>query len=119
MDRKALVRAYLETPRPAGVYRIRNTASGRSLLGVSSDIPSVLRRQQFQLEHGSHPDKELQADWNALGPEMFAFETLDLLKISDDPEVDPAEDLRALKALWVAELTAAGTPLYPRSLRDA
>jgi len=118
MDRKALVRAYLEAPRPAGVYRIRNTASGRSLVGVSPDVPSILRRQRFQLEHGSHPEKELQADWNALGPEAFAFETLDLLKPSDDPEYEPAEDLRALKALWVADLTAAGTPLYPRSLRD-
>jgi hypothetical protein len=118
-DRKALVRGYLETPRPAGVYGVRNTATGKTLLGSSSDLPGILNRQRFQLEGGLHPDKELQADWNELGPNAFAFETLDLLKPSDDPGYDPSEDLRALKAMWLERLTEAGVPLYRRSQRDA
>ncbi|MCX6092506.1 MAG: GIY-YIG nuclease family protein [Candidatus Bipolaricaulota bacterium] len=119
MDRKALVREYLETPRPAGVCAIRNTATGKTLLGSSPNLPGVLNRQRFQLENGSHPDVELQADWNTLGPDAFAFETLDLLKPSDDPGYDPSEDLRVLKAMWLEKLTASGVPLYRRSQRDA
>jgi len=117
-DRKVLVREYLEAPRPAGVYRVRNTASGKSLLGSSPNVPGVLNRQRFQLQNGSHPDKELQSDWNDLGPDAFTFETLDLLKPSDDPGYDPSEDLRALKEMWLEKLTAAGVSLYPRSRRD-
>jgi hypothetical protein len=118
VDRKALVREYLETPRPAGVYRVRNKVSGKSLVGSSPDLPGMLNRQRFQLEGNLHPDKELQADWNDLGSGAFTFETLDLLKPSDDPGYDPSEDLRVLKEMWLEKLTAAGVSLYPRSRRD-
>jgi hypothetical protein len=99
MNRKELIRKYVATPRPAGVYRVRNTVTGKSLLGSSSDLPGMLNRQRFQLENGLHPDKELRADWNRLGPECFEFETLDRLTTSDDPGHDPSEDLRALKEM--------------------
>jgi hypothetical protein len=118
MDRKALVREYLETSRPAGVYGVRNTATGKTLLGSSPDLPGMLNRQRFQLEGNLHPDKELQADWNDIGPDAFTFETLDLLKPSDDPGYVPSEDLRALKEMWLEKLAASGVPLYPRSRRD-
>jgi hypothetical protein len=119
MDRKARVREYLETPRPAGVYCVRNLSNGKLLLGSSSDLPGILNRERFQLEGGLHPDKELQADWNKLGADAFAFETLDLLKPSDETDYDPTDDLRVLKALWLEKLTAAGVALYRRSQRDA
>jgi hypothetical protein len=118
MDRKARVREYMETPRPAGVYCVRNLSSGKLLLGFSSDVPGILNRERFQLEGGLHPDKQLQADWNALEPEAFAFETLDLLKPSDDPGADRSEDLRLLKELWLEKLCASGVALYQRSRRD-
>jgi hypothetical protein len=35
MNRKELIRQYKETPRPMGVYRVRNAQSGRSLVGAS------------------------------------------------------------------------------------
>jgi len=118
VDRKALIREYLETPRPAGVFQIRNTTTGRTLLGLSPNVPGVLNRQRFQLQNGSHPDVELQADWNDLGPDAFEFETLDQLKPSDDPGYDPSEDLRALKEMWLEKLTASDVPLYRQSSRD-
>jgi hypothetical protein len=117
-DRKALVREYLETPRPAGVYVVRNTATGKTLLGSGADLPGILNRQRFQLEGGLHPDKELQADWNHLGPESFVFETLDLLTPTDEARDDRSADLRVLRELWLEKLTAAGVPLYRRSSRD-
>ena len=117
MDRKARVREYLETPRPAGVYCVRNVPSGKLLLGSSTDLPGILNRQRFQLNNGSHPDKELPADWNELGQDQFAFEVLDELSPARDPARDPAEDLRVLKALWMEKLMTAGASLCRQSSR--
>ncbi len=117
MDRKQRTREYKETPRPAGVYAVRNSAKGKLLLGASSDLPGVLNRQRFQLEHGAHPDRELQQDWNELGPNAFAFEVLDQLEPSREPGDDPSDDLRVLKEMWLEKLTASSQPLYPFSKR--
>jgi hypothetical protein len=100
MDRKALRRAYKETPPPMGVYAVRNVTSGRLLLGASPDVRARLNRERFQLEYGSHPSPTLQADWNALGPEAFSFDVLDTLERADEPGADPTEDLDELLRLW-------------------
>ena len=117
IDRKARIREYKETPPPAGVYRVRNTATGKSLVGSTANLPGMLNRLRFQLEHGSHPDRELQRDWNELGPDAFEFEALDRLEPQDAPTYDPTEDLRVLKEMWLEKLTASGEPLYRQSGR--
>lgn len=113
--RKALVREYLETPRPAGVYRIYNTRNGKTLVGASDNLPAILHRQRFQLENGSHPNRELQADWRALGPDAFVLEALDHLEPSEDPGYDPTDDLGALEEMWREKLAEAGASFYRRS----
>jgi hypothetical protein len=118
MDRKTRTRQYKETPRPAGIYRVRNTASGKSLVGSTTDLPGLLNRQRFQLENGSHPDRELQSDWNELGPGAFEFEVLDRLEPKADPAYDPTEDLRVLKEMWLQKLTVSGEQLYRQSGRS-
>jgi hypothetical protein len=117
IDRKALIREYKSAPQPAGIYRVRNTTTGKSLIGSSVNLPGMLNRQRFQLEHGSHPDKELQRDWNDLGPDAFRFEILDRLEPPDEPGYDPTADLRVLKEMWLEKFTAEGEPLYERSRR--
>lgn len=116
-NRRELARKYKETPRPAGVYRVRNTASGKSLIGSSTDLPGILNRQRFQLQQGAHPDRELQKDWNDLGPGAFTFEALDVLAPSEAPDYDPSADLRVLEQMWVERLVEAGEPLYARPVR--
>jgi hypothetical protein len=61
--RKALSRAYNETPRAMGVFRIAHRGSGRYLLGTSADVESLLNRHCAQLRMGGHPDRELEAMW--------------------------------------------------------
>jgi hypothetical protein len=112
MDRKALIRQYKETPRPAGVFRVHNTVEDKSLVGTSGDVPSMLNRQRFQLGHGSHPNRALQEDWNRLGPEAFAFEVLDTLAPPKEPGGDPEEDLRVLGDLWLEKLSPYGERGY-------
>ena len=117
IDRKARIREYKETSQPAGIYRVRNSATGKSLVGSTVNLPGMLNRQRFQLEHGSHPDRELQKDWNELGPDAFEFEALDRLEPRDEPAYDSTEDLRVLKEMWLEKLTASGEPLYRQSRR--
>lgn len=61
-DKKALRRQYNETIRSACVYAMRNIVAGRSLIGTSLDVPSMLNRQRFQLDMDVHPNKQLQHD---------------------------------------------------------
>jgi hypothetical protein len=112
LDRKEIIRKYKETPLPSGVYRIRNEVRMKSLIGSSPNLPGMLNRQRFQLEHGSHPDQELQKDWDELGSEAFTFESLDQLAPSNEPDYDTAEDLRVLKQLWLDKLRETGELLY-------
>lgn len=115
IDRKKRIREYKETPRSAGIYRVRNSVTGKSLIGATTDLSGMLNRQRFQLESGSHPDKELQRDWRELGPDKFEFETLDQLEPSDEPTYDPTDDLASLKSMWIENLTASGEALYQQS----
>lgn len=115
--RKELIRAYKETARPAGLFVVRNVKSGRMLVGKSTDLPGMLNRQQLQLEMGSHPDKELQADWSSLGPDTFTIEVLDTLDIPEEGTADLPEELAELKEMWLERLDAAGSDLYPMSRR--
>ncbi len=117
MDRKELIREYKSTPRPTGLFRVRNIGQSKSLVGMSRDLPGKLNSQRFQLETGSHPDKELQRDWNELGSDAFEIGVLDELELPDDPGYDPAEDLAMLKEMWLDKLAASGESFYPFSRR--
>lgn len=105
MDRKALSREYKDTPRPMGVYRVRNTANGKSLVGASTDLPARLNRHRAQLTLGAHPNHVLQTDWNTLGPDVFEFEVIDTLKPSDQAGYDPSDDLQLLEQMWLEKLS--------------
>lgn len=115
MDRrKELLREYKESPRPAGVYAVRNTVEGKALVGSSVNLPGMLNRIRFQLANGSSPFATLQADWNRLGEDAFVFETLDTLEPSDDPTADPADDLAELVAMWLDKLGLPEDKVYGR-----
>jgi len=112
MNRKDLIRQYREARQPMGVYRVRNTVNGRWLIGSSANLPGMLNRQRFQLDHGSHKNRSLQEDWNRTGPAGFELGTLDTLAAPDEPGYDPARDLRALEAMWFEKLTHSDGPGY-------
>ena len=112
MDRRRQIRAYKESPRPMGVFRVRNTANGRSLIGSSVDVPAILNRARFQLGAGGHPDRALQRDWEEFGADAFELETLDLLRPPDEPGYDPTSDLKMLEQLWLEKLGRPGEPGY-------
>jgi len=53
MNRKDLIRQYKETPRPMGVYRVRNKVTGKTLIGTSVNVPAILNRHLSGLRLGA------------------------------------------------------------------
>jgi len=126
MDRKALIREYKQRRPPMGVYRVRNTITGRALVAASTDLGSILNRHRAQLGMGGHSCRGLQADWLAHGPESFEFEVLDTLTPPDRPDYDPLPDLTVLEDLWLEKLALEPDRLHtinpkrlPRIVRRA
>ena len=119
-ERRAASREYRESRRPAGVFCVRNTTSGKALVGSSADLPAMLNRQRAQLKFGAHPNRALQRDWNALGADAFAFEVLDTLAPPDGPGPwDPRPDLAVLEALWLERFAPYGDRGYNDGPRPA
>lgn len=112
IDRKALIRGYKESAPAAGVYRIRNLATGRSLIGAAANAQGRLNRHRFELQTNSHPEVELQNDWNELGEASFEFTVLDRLEPQEDASVDVKEDLAALEEMWLQKLIDLGEAFY-------
>jgi hypothetical protein len=83
--RKELQRDYKERVKPSGVYQVKNLANGKVLLGSSLNLEGLLNRNRFTLRNNSHTNKELQKDWNELGPDQFVFEILEVVQVQDDP----------------------------------
>ena len=113
MDRKALARAYKESRRPMGVYCVRNLQTGDMLIGRSTDLPAILNRERTSLRFGGHPNRRLQQEWNARGPDAFSFEVLDTLAWPEDtPNFDPTGDLLLLESMWRERLQPDGARSY-------
>ena len=111
-DRKELLRAYKQAPPPAGVYRVRDTATGGYFLGSSLNLPGILNRHRFSLELGRERCRDLQRAWDDDSPDTFVFEVLDTLAPSDDPATDSAEEVRLLEEMWRARLAATDGPAW-------
>lgn len=87
-----------------GVGAVRNTRNGKVLLVTGRDLPALLNRHRAQLRFASHPNRDLQTDWDGQGPEGFEFVILDTLPAQAAPGYDPTEDLRILEELWLEKL---------------
>ncbi len=99
--RKERSELYKQARKTAGVYSIRNTVTGRVLLGSSVNLHGPFNRHRTELRLGSHRCPELQADWNRLGEDAFAFEILETVPDAlDGLERDTA--LGGLEKKWVA-----------------
>jgi hypothetical protein len=91
-----------------GVYRIRNTRTGKSYLGYSTDLPARINRHKMELKFGSHRNAELQEAWKLFGEASMEFEILDELTPPEDPGADLQDELRVLQEMWITKLEAAG-----------
>ena len=112
--RAAIKRAYKKMPRQAGVFQIKNTVSGKILLGSSTNLHGPLNKHRFMLSIGRHDNLALQEDWNRLGPQSFLFEILEVVKPSQDPLFSVEDELTLLEQIWTEKLQPFGEHGYNR-----
>ena len=115
--RKEIHREYKERVKPSGVFQIKNIANGKVLLGSSLNLEGLLNRNRFMLRSNGHPNKELQKDWNELGPDQFIFEILETVQIRDDPHFNLKDELTLLEEIWLENLHPFGTCGYNSSAK--
>jgi hypothetical protein len=108
MDKAAIKRAYKESARPMGVYKISTSQSGKVYVGVSKDLRAIINRHQAELKFGSHRNRELQDIWKSQGETAFKFEIADLLEPKESSRAKLDEELQTLADLWVQKLESAG-----------
>ena len=110
--RKELHREYKERVKPSGVYQVKNLSNGKVLLGSSLNLEGLLNRNRFTLRNNSHLNKELQKDWNELGPDQFQFEILEIVQVKDDPNFNLNDELTLLEQIWLEKLQPFGERGY-------
>ncbi len=87
-----------------GVYLIRNRVNGRCFVSASRDIQARFNRHRMDLRLGTETIKPLLRDWQEAGEAAFEFEVAERLMPLDDPDYNPAEDLKVLEAIWLEKL---------------
>ncbi|MDF2568995.1 MAG: group intron endonuclease [Sporomusa sp.] len=110
--RKELKLAYKQTPRPMGVYQIKNHKNGKVLVSGSMNLPAFFNSQRFQLSLKSHRNKALQEDWNLYGPDAFSFEILETIDGDKIAEADWRDAVSALEEKWLNTLQPYGDKGY-------
>jgi group I intron endonuclease len=110
--RAEMRRAYKETPRQAGIFQIKNTKTGKVLLGSSTNLLGPLNKHRFILSISRHDNAALQNDWNQYGPDAFSFEILEIVKPSDDPSFCLEDELTLLEQIWLEKLQPFGERGY-------
>ncbi len=111
-SRQELKREYMQRPKPAGVFQIKNTANGKVLLGSSLNLEGPLNGHKYILTIGHHENKELQKDWNEYGPDKFVFEILEVVQVRDDPNFNLDDELTLLEQIWLDKLKPFGERGY-------
>jgi hypothetical protein len=119
MDRKKeLKMQYREMRPPMGIYMIRSKSSNKCFIEATQDLKSRINRAKFQLGAGSHPNKELQQEWNEYGTENFTIEIIENLEYDkkDEAKTDYSEDLALLQMIYEERLTKQNIGFYKMKL---
>jgi hypothetical protein len=102
-DRRAARRAYKERRVRAGIYAVRERATGRAWAGAARDLDTTQNGLWHCLDEGKHLDKDLQAAWTGLGSQAFEYVVLEVLPEDLSPLV-LREELKARRVAWANRL---------------
>ena len=112
---KELTQQYKNASRPLGVFLIRNNHTNRVFLAGGIDLRGTMNRHKFQLASGTHPNRELQADWNRLGANSFEFEIIEELEPRSEPSFDLKAELEFMEKMWLDRLKPYGVMGYNKA----
>jgi hypothetical protein len=119
MDRKKeLKEEYRQMKSDMGVFMISSKTNNMCYIEGTQDLKSRMNRYKFQLEHGSHPCRELQKDWNQFGAGNFTIEILENLKYDkDESKTDYTEELAIMQMIWEEKMAKEGLQFYKTNRR--
>jgi hypothetical protein len=112
IDKKQIKEDYKSKKQPAGIFAVHNLPDNKMFIGISKDLPSVLKRFEFTLKMGSFPFQNLIDDYNRLGKNNFEIKVLDELEIKDETEQEIDKELKTLEEMWIEKLKKDGVSFY-------
>jgi hypothetical protein len=104
--RKDLTRAYAERERHQGVFAVRCRPSGQVWVSASRNLDTQRNAVWFGLRTGGHPNRALQAAWQAHGEAAFDYEILEALSAEGLTPMGLADRLRERERAWREKLGA-------------
>ena len=104
-SKKEMAAAYKEKKKIGGIYAVRNSVTGRALLGSAPDMEGFRNRFSFSQATDACVQPKLDDDWKAYGAAAFVLEVLETLeKEEEQTDREFADDLKTLKELWLEKL---------------
>ena len=104
--RKELLAAYKEKkPRP-GVFAVRCTVTGQTWVKGAPNLDNCRNGVFAALRFGGHPNKALQAEWAAHGPDAFVLEEIEVLEGDDLSGWELTSKLQSRERHWREALGA-------------
>lgn len=104
MDRRKELRMQWDEQKTvAGVFQITNTKNDKIFVDGTRNI-NTINGQKFMLEHHSHPNKSLQAEWDEFGADAFTVHILETLEKTPDEYYNVKDEIKKLKEKWVQRL---------------
>ncbi|WP_437658408.1 GIY-YIG nuclease family protein [Sorangium sp. So ce1182] len=86
--------------------------NGKVFLGSSTNLHGPLNKHRFMLKIGHHDNKQLQKDWDTLGPGAFELEILEVVQVKDEPTFSLDDELTLLEQIWLEKLEPYGERGY-------
>ncbi|MDR1133321.1 MAG: GIY-YIG nuclease family protein [Synergistaceae bacterium] len=107
--RKELIQQYKERKITGGIYLIKNSRGGKSVLGLTTDIQGSRNRFDFSKKTGMCTDKRIENDWKRLGADAYSFDVLEeISKKETQTDREFERDLADYKELWREHLSGKG-----------
>lgn len=118
MDRKKELKLqYKQTKPDMGIFMIRARDNNKCYIQATQDLRGVINGARVRLESGMHPNKELQAEWKALGSENFTIDILERLEYDkDESKTDYTEELALLQMIWEEKLVKENMEFYKKRI---
>lgn len=98
-----------------GIFIIRSNFNKKCYIETTQDLKGTINGTKFKLSAGSHPNRELQKEWNEYGAGNFTIEILENLEYEkDESKTDYREDLALLRMIWEEKLSQENIEFYKK-----
>lgn len=106
MDKRKARADFKSKKTPKGIFAVRCVRSAKVWVSASDHLDTARNGVWFMLRNGLHPNKLLQAEWNAHGEGAFEYQLLETL----DEDTSPLllrDRLRERQKHWECDLGAS------------